>query len=419
LVEQLEGKVEFLTQKIDTMKKTNLSINQLLLQRQQIAELTLILDTLNNGGKIKNMAAVNNCENEAALNNSNKIKGLEPAETDEELSDVDRAIKRMEDQVIEEAQSVLKEVKTELTNDISEIEEAADEIEKGYDSTYTEIESMRNETPDFTNKNIPIEDMNFQFENDIDICEAEKDLIENKNVFDKVDALEKELTKIEFEENDEFEKIDIIDNSAKPNGETEKIDIYDNMSNNFHSDEVKKNDVTENSDNFDNSNASFFEETDNVENFIDELDKELDNFDKLSEDSMALGISKENLESDISSGLLNDEVDDILSDIEIDDKVINDELEMIELDNFNLTSEKIVISEQESIAFENDINFNDNVEKIDITALALEAKNFEDTGELVKALNTYEKLLNETIRQGMYALHEKIETKIQELKNKL
>ncbi|HON57886.1 MAG TPA: hypothetical protein PLJ38_12795, partial [bacterium] len=116
LIDQLENKIEVLTQKLEKLKNAE-SSKHLLKQRAIISELTLLLDMLNKGQKISSIAEeivydINQTESEGipvSLKDDNVIK-LKKSKIDQDfearIDDLEPTIEKMELQAIAEASDV-------------------------------------------------------------------------------------------------------------------------------------------------------------------------------------------------------------------------------------------------------------------------------------------------------------------------
>ncbi|MBP7654490.1 hypothetical protein KA977_13780 [Candidatus Dependentiae bacterium] len=326
LIEQLEGKIDFLNEKIEKLRQTKKSTEELVKQREIICELTGLLDALNKNLKIKEVYEkivydINGNKNVCGDYRKNEVDEQKYSEEE----DVDRAIRRLEENAIEEAENVLKEVKVELTENITSIEENAEKINEQFENAYIELNNLKKDTSNAgLGKIINVEEL---FDNDLNEKEIEEiernsDIKEN----DKIESILSEVDKIGIEIEKKFFMHDDLEN-------LNKNEIYENK------DSVKDNNVIDGVDisgdsltdlnnmigsSKDKENVSVVKNNEMIENSND-FNAELEELEKEIE-----SIDMKNIESDVDIKMISEKKEDI-------DKIIENELNDLK----NIENEKL------------------------------------------------------------------------------
>ena len=332
LIEQLEGKIDFLNEKIDKLKQVKTSIGELIKQREIILELTGLLDVLNKNVKVKEFyekTIYDIKENRQCQSNSNKTMPYESESCEDGVEgeeQIDRAIRRIEEHAIEDAENVLREVKTELTQNITSIEETTEKINEEFESAYLELNNLKkhaeakeDKTRDYSDSDLTDNDFD-----DDELTEIENSTIKEN---DKIESILSEVDKIGMEIEKDYSLLNEI-HSDEPGS----------AKNNIHNKTAEKLSESKNQliDGIDISGDSMSDlddilkknESGNKDN--EELEKELKNIEKEIESAADEIVSSETAPD--NSTVLNADMEK--TDIE---KMIENELEELN----NIDSEKL------------------------------------------------------------------------------
>ncbi|HPP88047.1 MAG TPA: hypothetical protein PLM75_09340, partial [bacterium] len=336
LIDQLENKIEVLTQKLEKLKNAE-SSKHLLKQRAIISELTLLLDMLNKGQKISSIAEeivydINQTESEGipvSLKDDNVIK-LKKSKIEQDfearIDDLEPTIEKMELQAIAEASDVLDEVKSSISEEMIDNLDILNEDIKSIDEKIEDVEKEQElENLDEIEKNLIEEDIELSIKNDaID------------NVLKEAHDLEINLD-AELKSEDTLKEEDVVEDKILIEEETSKFEEnFDDAINSEKTDDLK---IANKSEDLITANAtddisgesvellSFDKPADIFSEEANNIDKQIDNFDEIKEDL---------------------KIDENQQSIEQLENLVNlDDLEKLE-DDINLDAdEKIEVSEAE------------------------------------------------------------------------
>jgi hypothetical protein len=228
VIEQLETKIEKLSNRLEKLKKENKDVDLLIKQKKIIDELSDLLQIIN-----KEDVSLKDFVEDGDEKNSDNYEDKEKLSDSEGLNEVDRALIRMEEELVDDAENILNNFKN-----TSEDYEVDEEIDK-------EIEE-----------------------------ELEKEKFEN-DVEESVEILKKEKNKIteKLNTNEELEKPEIKQESSEKKIDDKKKDSSDKKNIDAKKDEL--NEIDE--------NEILLDDIQNIEEFDDnnvELDNEIDLDDK-------------------------------------------------------------------------------------------------------------------------------------------
>ncbi|HPG30519.1 MAG TPA: hypothetical protein PKY81_10900 [bacterium] len=335
LIEQLEGKIDFLNEKIDKLKQVKTSIGELIKQREIILELTGLLDVLTKNVKVKEFyekTIYDIKENRQCQSESPEVMPY-VSESGEGEEQIDRAIRRIEENAIEDAENVLKEVKTELTQNITSIEETTDKINEEFESAYLELNNLKKDAEAKDDKTVDYSDSDLDDKNfdDEELREIENSTIKGN---DKIESILSEVDKIGIEIEKDYSLLNEINSIEKDYSPLNEIK-------NGESEFIKKN-IQSKNETGDKSSAT-------KKQLVDGLDisgDSLSDFDAIINNG-ELEKELKNIEKEIESG--SDEIDSEETE-ESNSKVTNENIEKIDIEKMieneleelnNIDSEKL------------------------------------------------------------------------------
>jgi len=455
IIENLEGRIEYLTEKIKNLKEKKENANKLFEQRAIISNLTLALELLHKGDNLNSITQdlvfeldkiqkINKTddeiiccceirENKDTTNISNKSKNEDDVEAPafysiKEDEYIDKAIERLEEQAIEEAEEILQDVKSdiisEITEDINEFDKSEESIissnskdididfnEQDNIDSYEKLETLNDIiSVDLDTKSTTIDDI----EEDIDITNDTLKKIDNL-----ISETETLMTVIEANEiKSDILKIDISGDSAKDLDNLLEKSTSATASKSTVADDFEKNDIIQPQRPSEIENENIISKSDEkpVDNLIEsddltELDNDLEDLEKLDVDLEVNNI-------DINDNLENIDIDKLNSDIEKDladiDNLLETETENETLKDIDTATDIVETKEKkDNNTVTNNTDDIDNSN--DITYLAQTAKLAEDTGDLNKALKIYKRILELAEKDNLTIIVDKIKNKINEL----